>query len=110
MHPLWETWADLVYPDCQHILELLESNRCWYQSQIPISPSEKFMVSSEEIHSQVSECEILFLSSLQDGGIREEEEGGEDEEGDSACSGEEKSDISKGATDEVRSPAEKTKL
>ena len=46
VHPLWETWADLVYPDCQHILELLESNRCWYQSQIPISPSEKFMVKS----------------------------------------------------------------
>ena len=46
VHPLWETWADLVYPDCQHILELLESNRCWYQTKIPNSPSEKFMASS----------------------------------------------------------------
>lgn len=38
VHPLWETWADLVYPDSQEILELLESNRCWYNSIIPNSP------------------------------------------------------------------------
>jgi len=72
VHPLWETWADLVYPDCQHILELLESNRCWYQSIIPNSPSEKFM----------------------DGGIREED----GEEGDSTCSDEDKNEPAKGAT------------
>ena len=34
MHPLWETWADLVYPDCQDILDTLEDNRDWYQSQM----------------------------------------------------------------------------
>ena len=34
VHPLWETWADLVYPDCQDILDTLEDNRSWYQSQI----------------------------------------------------------------------------
>ena len=38
-HPLWETWADLVHPDCQDILDLLECNRDYYQSKIPISPS-----------------------------------------------------------------------
>ena len=34
VHPLWETWADLVYPDCQDILDTLEDNRGWYQTQI----------------------------------------------------------------------------
>merc|ERR1711963_1065643 len=37
VHPLWETWADLVYPDAQEILDTLEENREWYQSQIPLS-------------------------------------------------------------------------
>ncbi|XP_071485038.1 3',5'-cyclic-AMP phosphodiesterase 4C-like isoform X2 [Diadema antillarum] len=39
LHPLWETWADLVYPDAQEILDHLEENRNWYQSQIRDSPS-----------------------------------------------------------------------
>ena len=39
VHPLWETWADLVHPDAQEILETLEDNRDWYHSQIPLSPS-----------------------------------------------------------------------
>jgi len=34
VHPLWETWVDLVYPDCQHILDTLDDNRQWYQSQL----------------------------------------------------------------------------
>ncbi|XP_041357880.1 cAMP-specific 3',5'-cyclic phosphodiesterase 4C-like [Gigantopelta aegis] len=42
IHPLWETWADLVFPDAQHILNTLEENREWYQSRIPISPSSSF--------------------------------------------------------------------
>ncbi|KFZ61202.1 cAMP-specific 3',5'-cyclic phosphodiesterase 4D, partial [Antrostomus carolinensis] len=28
-HPLWETWADLVHPDAQEILDTLEDNREW---------------------------------------------------------------------------------
>jgi hypothetical protein len=36
---LWETWADLVHPDAQDILDALEDNRDWYQSQIPVSPA-----------------------------------------------------------------------
>lgn len=39
VHPLWETWADLVHPDAQDILDNLEDNREWYQSMIPRSPS-----------------------------------------------------------------------
>ena len=29
VHPLWETWADLVHPDAQEILDALEDNRDW---------------------------------------------------------------------------------
>ena len=39
VHPLWETWGDLVHPDAQDILDTLEDNRDWYQSNIPQSPS-----------------------------------------------------------------------
>ncbi|XP_032885983.1 cAMP-specific 3',5'-cyclic phosphodiesterase 4D-like isoform X1 [Amblyraja radiata] len=39
VHPLWETWADLVHPDAQDMLDILEDNREWYQSTIPQSPS-----------------------------------------------------------------------
>uniref|UniRef100_A0A674HJ72 Phosphodiesterase 4C n=1 Tax=Taeniopygia guttata TaxID=59729 RepID=A0A674HJ72_TAEGU len=35
-HPLWETWADLVHPDAQELLDTLEDNREWYQSMIPL--------------------------------------------------------------------------
>ncbi|XP_060665016.1 cAMP-specific 3',5'-cyclic phosphodiesterase isoform X6 [Drosophila nasuta] len=38
VHPLWETWADLVHPDAQDILDTLEENRDYYQSTIPPSP------------------------------------------------------------------------
>jgi len=41
VHPLWETWADLVYPDAQGMLDQLEENREWYSSRIPAdSPSQ----------------------------------------------------------------------
>uniref|UniRef100_A0AAR2KMS7 Phosphodiesterase n=1 Tax=Pygocentrus nattereri TaxID=42514 RepID=A0AAR2KMS7_PYGNA len=39
VHPLWETWADLVHPDAQDILDTLEDNREFYQSLIPHSPT-----------------------------------------------------------------------
>jgi len=38
VHPLWETWADLVYPDAQVILTQLVSNREHYRSLCPASP------------------------------------------------------------------------
>ena len=37
VHPLWETWADLVYPDAQELLENLNKNREWYK--LRCSPS-----------------------------------------------------------------------
>ncbi|XP_014851049.1 PREDICTED: cAMP-specific 3',5'-cyclic phosphodiesterase 4B-like isoform X3 [Poecilia mexicana] len=48
VHPLWETWADLVHPDAQDILDTLEDNRNWYQSMIPQSPSPPFYTSDGE--------------------------------------------------------------
>ena len=34
VRPVWETWADLVNPDAQHILETLENNKQYYQAKI----------------------------------------------------------------------------
>ena len=52
-----------MQPDAQDILDALEENRDWYQSQIPVSPSN----SSNELK--------------EDGGQEEEEEGEEGEGG-----------------------------
>lgn len=35
VHPIFETWADLVNPDAQNIMDQLEINREWYQERIP---------------------------------------------------------------------------
>ncbi|XP_061153257.1 cAMP-specific 3',5'-cyclic phosphodiesterase 4D isoform X3 [Syngnathus typhle] len=50
VHPLWETWGDLVHPDAQDILDTLEDNREWYQSMIPRSPSPS---SPDESHAEL---------------------------------------------------------
>ncbi|XP_045566825.1 cAMP-specific 3',5'-cyclic phosphodiesterase 4C, partial [Salmo salar] len=42
VHPLWETWGDLVHPDAQDLLDTLEENRDWYQSTMPQSPSPPY--------------------------------------------------------------------
>jgi len=55
VHPLWETWADLVHPDAQEILDALEDNRDWYQSQIPVSPSASSDQLGEEEESSNQE-------------------------------------------------------
>ncbi|XP_041751584.1 cAMP-specific 3',5'-cyclic phosphodiesterase 4B isoform X1 [Coregonus clupeaformis] len=52
VHPLWETWADLVHPDAQDILDTLEDNRNWYQSMIPQSPSPPFYTSDGEVDGE----------------------------------------------------------
>ncbi|KAF6772932.1 hypothetical protein AHF37_07492, partial [Paragonimus kellicotti] len=38
VHPLWETWSELVHPDAQTILDTLDDNREWYLSQIREEP------------------------------------------------------------------------
>ncbi|XP_067640426.1 3',5'-cyclic-AMP phosphodiesterase isoform X3 [Eurosta solidaginis] len=57
VHPLWETWADLVHPDAQDILDTLEENRDYYQSMIPPSPPPSAaddQPSDEKIRFQVT--------------------------------------------------------
>jgi len=34
VQPLWETWSELVYPDCQYVLDALEHNRQWYEQHV----------------------------------------------------------------------------
>ncbi|KAF7995164.1 hypothetical protein HCN44_004636 [Aphidius gifuensis] len=64
VHPLWETWADLVHPDAQDILDTLEENRDWYQSMIPPSPP-----SDEQQHQRGSDQSdrIHFQVTLEEG-------------------------------------------
>ncbi|CAG2172919.1 unnamed protein product [Oppiella nova] len=47
VHPLWETWGDLVHPDAQEILDTLEDNRDWYHSMIPMSPTAQELSAQE---------------------------------------------------------------
>ncbi|XP_062337768.1 cAMP-specific 3',5'-cyclic phosphodiesterase 4C-like isoform X1 [Osmerus eperlanus] len=47
-HPLWETWADLVHPDAQELLDTLEDNREWYLSMVPHSPTLEEEESEQE--------------------------------------------------------------
>lgn len=98
VHPLWETWGDLVHPDAQEILDTLEDNRDWYQSTIPQSPSppplkdkelntcmDKFQFeltledSSDRDHAEDSE-KTTANHVAQDSSQGEEEEGKKEEE------------------------------
>lgn len=95
VHPLWETWADLVHPDAQEILDTLEDNRDWYYSAIQQSPSpppeeepggpgyppppDKFQFEltleeeeEEEASSAPSAAEVQKLSTALDASPREE--------------------------------------
>ncbi|XP_065571746.1 3',5'-cyclic-AMP phosphodiesterase, isoforms N/G-like isoform X3 [Artemia franciscana] len=67
VHPLWETWADLVHPDAQHILDTLEENREWYASMIPPSPpqdSEPSIVTEPQTNPS---DKIQFQITLEEG-------------------------------------------
>lgn len=71
-HPLWETWADLVHPDAQDLLDTLEDNREWYQSKIPHSPVDPM--------SPEQGCPDRFQFELTLEEAEEEEEEEEEEE------------------------------
>ena len=49
VHPLWETWADLVHPDAQDILDALEDNRDWYFSMRFVSATQLHNNMTDEI-------------------------------------------------------------
>ncbi|CAL1682423.1 unnamed protein product [Lasius platythorax] len=67
VHPLWETWADLVHPDAQDILDTLEENRDWYQSMIPPSPPSDDMQQLATNESQQQQDRIHFQVTLEEG-------------------------------------------
>lgn len=72
IHPLWETWADLVYPDAQEILDQVEENRDWFQSMIPISPSSSFCSSGK---SEDKSSDSKFQFDVEDDKDRENVDG-----------------------------------
>ncbi|XP_043207362.1 cAMP-specific 3',5'-cyclic phosphodiesterase, isoforms N/G-like isoform X6 [Amphibalanus amphitrite] len=65
VHPLWETWADLVHPDAQDILDTLEDNRDWYQSMIPISPSSSSHELREDGEDELQEEPVRVQITLE---------------------------------------------
>ncbi|CAK9302778.1 unnamed protein product [Gordionus sp. m RMFG-2023] len=59
VQPLWETWADLVYPDCQCMLQNLETNREYFENLLFEKEADKIKTlsstpfhSAEELHSE----------------------------------------------------------
>ncbi|XP_044527529.1 cAMP-specific 3',5'-cyclic phosphodiesterase 4B isoform X2 [Gracilinanus agilis] len=74
VHPLWETWADLVQPDAQDILDTLEDNRNWYQSMIPQSPSPP-------LEEQNPDCQGLMEKFQFELTLEEEDSEGPEKEG-----------------------------
>uniref|UniRef100_A0A7M4EYV8 Phosphodiesterase n=2 Tax=Crocodylus porosus TaxID=8502 RepID=A0A7M4EYV8_CROPO len=76
VHPLWETWADLVQPDAQDILDTLEDNRNWYQSMIPQSPSPP-------LDERNRDCQNLMEKFQFELTLEEEDSDGPEKEGDS---------------------------
>ncbi|XP_066506462.1 3',5'-cyclic-AMP phosphodiesterase 4D-like isoform X2 [Hoplias malabaricus] len=97
VHPLWETWADLVHPDAQDILDTLEDNREWYQSTIPQSPSPAPESAEEGTRPTAGSEKFQFELTLEEDGesdtekdsgsqAEEEDEEEEEEEEDNSCS------------------------
>ncbi|GAB0089133.1 cAMP-specific 3',5'-cyclic phosphodiesterase, isoform I [Sergentomyia squamirostris] len=76
VHPLWETWGDLVHPDAQEILDTLEENRDYYQSMIPPSPPQSDDGEGDD--------KIRFQVTLEEGSDNESDE---DEDGDTGGGG-----------------------
>ncbi|XP_078412306.1 3',5'-cyclic-AMP phosphodiesterase 4C-like isoform X3 [Cetorhinus maximus] len=67
VHPLWETWADLVYPDAKEILDNLEDNRDWFHSMIPRSPPSPSSLSWDEGNKMGNDHFLLNASLNKEG-------------------------------------------
>uniref|UniRef100_A0AAY4E2A1 Phosphodiesterase n=1 Tax=Denticeps clupeoides TaxID=299321 RepID=A0AAY4E2A1_9TELE len=85
VHPLWETWADLVHPDAQDILDTLEDNRNWYQSMIPQSPTPPFYDADKEGHGGGTggdkfQFELTLEEEDSEGTEKEEQSQGDDDD------------------------------
>lgn len=74
VHPLWETWGDLVHPDAQDILDTLEENRDWYQNMIPLSPSSSRQnVSFDDSPPSSGKERVKFQVTLEEPELEDEE-------------------------------------
>ncbi|XP_031433186.1 cAMP-specific 3',5'-cyclic phosphodiesterase 4D-like isoform X1 [Clupea harengus] len=80
VHPLWETWADLVHPDAQELLDTLQDNRDWYQNAIPQSPSPPHTRPGDRFHFELTLEEDGETDTEKESGSVEEEEEEEEEE------------------------------
>jgi len=90
VHPLWETWVDLVYPDCQYILDTLDDNRQWYQEKISASGSENDIGSRSPAPESPSSVDGLVLRQVPDVDfvcVRATFDAGGDDDGDGRRSG-----------------------
>ncbi|KAL9845665.1 LOW QUALITY PROTEIN: 3',5'-cyclic-AMP phosphodiesterase 4B [Geothlypis trichas] len=74
VHPL--TWADLVQPDAQDILDTLEDNRNWYQSMIPQGPSPP-------LEERGQDCQGLMEKFQFELTLEEEDSDGPEKDGES---------------------------
>ncbi|XP_038646896.1 cAMP-specific 3',5'-cyclic phosphodiesterase 4D isoform X2 [Scyliorhinus canicula] len=86
VHPLWETWADLVHPDAQDMLDTLEDNREWYQSTIPQSPSPVPEVDGEGRPGQVDKFQFELTLEEDCESDTEKDSGGSQGDDDNSCS------------------------
>lgn len=75
VHPLWETWGDLVHPDAQDILDTLEDNRDWYQSTIPQSPSPPPVGQDKDLNACLDKFQ--FELTLEESSQREDGDEGD---------------------------------
>uniref|UniRef100_A0A3Q3VWD0 Phosphodiesterase n=1 Tax=Mola mola TaxID=94237 RepID=A0A3Q3VWD0_MOLML len=85
VHPLWETWADLVHPDAQDILDTLEDNREWYQSTIPQSPSPTLDEPEDGTRPPGGDKFQFELTLEEDGESDTEKDSGKEEEEENSC-------------------------
>lgn len=109
VHPLWETWADLVHPDAQDILDTLEDNRNWYQSMIPQSPSPPFYEQSTHGHGggtggQGGGEKFQFELTLEEEDLDGIEKDGEEEEEEDEELDEEEEEEEEDSLGDSRSP------
>ncbi len=68
VHPLWETWADLVHPDASEILEALEANRDYYERTIREAEAAEAAEAAEEEEGGAAERSILMAVEAGGGG------------------------------------------
>ena len=61
VHPLWEAWSELVYPDCQQMLDTLETNRDWYAARLPAGRRQQTDTVVEENEEQSPDDEFISI-------------------------------------------------